>query len=78
MVSNTNAHILSRKSKGLFNKRIKSSSASNNFLDPSLDYLDHKIRVKFSGSYLKQDKVTFSLRKYLDLLKNYLLQQRHF
>ena len=53
MVSNTNDHILSRKSKELFNKRIKSSSASNNFLDPSLDYLGHKIRVKFSGSYLK-------------------------
>ena len=44
------------KSKGLFNESIKTPRTSNNFLNPSLDYVGTKIRAKFSGSCLKQDK----------------------
>ena len=37
---------------------ITTSSAPNNFLNPSLNYLDTKTRVRFSGSCLEQDKIT--------------------
>ena len=53
-------HILSWTSKGLSNESIKPPSAPNNFLTPSLHYLGTKIRVKLSGSCLKQDKVTYA------------------
>ena len=43
------------KSKG---ERINSITASNYSIIPSLDYLGAKIRVKFNGSCLKQDKMT--------------------
>ena len=46
------------KSKGLSNESIKSPSTSNNFLNPLLDYVNTKMRVKFSGSCLKQYKGT--------------------
>ena len=35
-------------------------STPNNFLTPSLNYLDTKIRVRISGSFLKQDKITYT------------------
>ena len=48
-------------------ERIKSPSAPNNSLDPSLDYLGSKIRVKFNGSCLKQGKITFSHGKTVNI-----------
>ena len=56
-ITNTD-YILSWISKGLSNESIKPPSVPNNFLTPSLNYLGTKPRVKFSGSCLKQDKVT--------------------
>ena len=41
------------KSKGLPNESIKTSSTSCNSLNPLLDYINTRIRVKFSGSCLK-------------------------
>ena len=55
-------HILSWTSKGFSNESIKPPSTPNNFLTPSLNYLGTKISVKFSGSCLKQDKVTYTHR----------------
>ena len=46
------------KSKGLSDKNIKSPSAPHNFLNPSLNYLGTETRVRFSGSCLKQNKIT--------------------
>ena len=46
-------------------------------ITPSLDYLDTKIRVKFNGSCLKQDKITYTHGKIIniyivyDISKNY-------
>ena len=37
---------------------IKSPSAPNNFLNPKLIYYGCKIGLIFSGSYLKEDKIT--------------------
>ena len=48
------------KSKGLPNERINSITASNYSITPELSYYDSKIRVKFNGSCLKQDKATYS------------------
>ena len=41
-------------------KSIKTPSTTDNFLYPLLDYVSTKIRVKFSGSCLKQDKATYN------------------
>ena len=46
------------KSNGLSDGSIKSPSAPHNFLNPSLNYLGTKTRVRFSGSCLKQNKIT--------------------
>ena len=47
-------YVLSWKSKGLSAESITPPSAPNSFLNPSLNYLGTKIRVRFSGSCLKQ------------------------
>ena len=41
----------------------QSHSATHNFLNPSLNYLGTKTRGRFSGSCLKQDKITYTQRK---------------
>ena len=41
-------------------ERINSITASNYSIAPSLDYLGAKIRVKFNGICLKQDKITYT------------------
>ena len=74
---NANNHILSWKSKGLPDDGIKSPSAPNSFLDPSLDYLDHKIRVKFSGSCLKQDKLTYTHGKIVNIYTVYEISKNY-
>ena len=48
------------KSKGLYDERINSITASNYSVSPFLDYYGTKTRVEFSGSCLKQDSVTFN------------------
>ena len=49
------------------NESITPFSAPNNFLTPSLKYLGTKTRVKFSGSCLKQDKVTYTHGKIVNI-----------
>ena len=41
-------------------KRVNSITASNYSITPKLSYYGSKIRVKFTGSCLKQDKATYS------------------
>ena len=53
-------YILSWTSKGLSNENITPHSVANNFPNPSLNYLGTKIKVKLSGSCLKQDKITYT------------------
>ena len=55
--------VLSWQSKGLSNESIKSPTTSNNTLNPRLSYNDTKIKVKFTGSCLKQPKFTFTHKK---------------
>ena len=55
-----NDSIASSKSKGLSNENITAPSAHNNFINPSLEYLGAKLKVRFSGSCLKQNAVTYN------------------
>ena len=53
MITNTD-YVSSWKSKGLFYESIKPPTTSDNSLNPALNYYGTKIRVKFTGSCLKQ------------------------
>ena len=54
------SNILSWKSKGLPDESIKPLTSPNKILNPSLDYVGNKIRVKFNGDFLKQEKIIFN------------------
>ena len=51
-------------------------SAANNFLTLSLNYLDTKIRVKFSGSCLKQNKTTYTHGKIVNIYIVYEINKK--
>ena len=51
-------YISSCKFKGLSDESIRSPSTSHNSLSPLIDYLGNKIRLTFNGGCLKQDKIT--------------------
>ena len=69
-------YILSWISKGLSNESITPPSAANNFLTPSLNYLGTKIRVKFSGSCLKQDAITYTHGKIVNIYIVYEINKK--
>ena len=53
--------ISSWESKGLSNKKISSTTSNNNNkFATSLIYFNARLKVKFNGDFLKQDKVTYS------------------
>ena len=74
--TDSSCHISSWTSKGLSNESIKPPSAPNNFLTPSLNYLGTKIRVKFSGSCLKQDKITYTHGKIVNIYIVYEINKK--
>ena len=55
------------KSKGLSNESIKVISMSDNSLNPTLSYYDTKIRVKFTGGYLTEPKISYTHRKVVNI-----------
>ena len=70
MITNTD-YVSSWKSKGLYAESIKSPTTSDNGLIPALSYYGTKTRVKFTGSCLKQSKVSYKhgkIKKYLHCL----------
>ena len=66
MITNTD-YILSWKSKGLSAESIKPPTTSDNSLNPELSYIDYNIRVKFTGSCLKQSKISYTHRKVVNI-----------
>ena len=62
-VVNTADYVLSWQSKGLSNESLKSTTTSENSLNPELNYHGTKTRVKFTKRCLKQ--VIFLLIKIL-------------
>ena len=65
-ITNTN-YILSWKSRGLSAESIKPPTTSDNSLTPELSYYDYNIRVKFTGSCLKQSKITYTHKKSVNI-----------
>ena len=74
-VSANNINILSWKSKGFPNEGIKPTTTSNKILNPSLDFVGTKARVKFNGDCLKQEKITFSHGKIVDIYIVYEIER---
>ena len=73
-LNNNTSNILSWKSKGLSDNANKPSSTSNNSLALTINYYyPSKMRVKFTGSCLKQDKVIFNHGKVVNIDINYEL-----
>ena len=60
MITNTD-YVSSWKSKGLSAETIKPPTTSDNSLTPTLNYYDYlKVKIKFTGSCLKQPKFTYT------------------
>ena len=72
-IINVTDYVLSWKSKGLSNETIKPPTTSDNSLRPTISYYAAKIRVKFTGSCLNQDKVIFNHRKVVNIYIFYKL-----
>ena len=63
-----------RQSKGLSDESIKPPSTSDNSLTATINYYNaQKIRVKFTGSCLKQDKITYTHKKVVNIYSVYEL-----
>ena len=63
-----------RQSKGLSDESIKPPSTSDNSLTATINYYNAlKIRVKFTGSCLKQDKITYTHKKVVNIYSVYEL-----
>ena len=62
--------------KRLSTESITPPSAANNFLTLSLNYLGTKKRVKFSRSCLKQDKITYTHGKIVNIYIVYEINKK--
>ena len=74
-VSANDSNILSWKSKGIFDESNKPPTTPNKVLNPSLDYVGTKARVKFSGDCLKQEKITFNHGKIVNIYIVYEMEK---
>ena len=54
-------------SKELSAESIKPPTTSDNSLIPELSYYDYNIRVKFTGSCLKQPKITYTHKEVVNI-----------
>ena len=61
------------KSKGLSYESFKAISTSDNRLDPTLNYYGTKIRIKFTGDCLEQQKITYKHGKVVNIYIVYSL-----
>ena len=66
MITNTD-YISSWKSKGLPDQSLKPPLTSHNNLNPTLNYHGTETRVKFTGSFLKQPKITYNHGKVVNI-----------
>ena len=64
------------KSKGLPNEIITAPSVPNNFLNPSLEYLGVKLKVRFSGSGLNQNAITYNHGKSVNIYIVYEINKK--
>ena len=54
---------------------IKLPTTSNKMLNPLVDYVGTKGRVKFNGDCLKQQKITFNHRKIVNIYIVYEIER---
>ena len=66
VITNTD-YVSSWKSKGLFGGSIKLPTTSDNSFTPVLNYYGTKTRVEFTGSYLKQPKISYTHGKVVNI-----------
>ena len=66
MIASTD-YVSSWKSKGLSSESIKPPTTSDNSLTPALNYYGTKTRVKFTGSCLKQSKISYTHGKVVNI-----------
>ena len=66
VITNTD-YVSSWKSKGLSAESIKPPATSENSLNPALNYYVTKTRVKFTGSCLKQTKISYTHGKVVNI-----------
>ena len=66
---------ISWKSKGLSDESIKPTTTSNKMLNPFLNYVGTKTRVKFNGDCLKEEKITFNLGKIVNISVVYEIER---
>ena len=66
MINNTD-YISSWKSKGLSSKSSKAISTSDNSLTPALNCYGTETRVKFTGTCLKQSKISYNYGKVVNI-----------
>ena len=66
VITNTD-YISSWKSKRLSAESIKPPTTSDNSLNPALNYYGTKTRVKFTGSCLKQSKISYTHGKIVNI-----------
>ena len=67
---------MSWKSKGLSDQSIKPPTTSNKMLNPLVDYVGTKIRVKFNGDCLKQEKIIFNQVEIINIYIVYEIERR--
>ena len=72
MITNTN-YVSSWKSKGLSAESIKPPTTSDNILTPELNYYGNKVRVKFTGSCLRQPQISYTHEKVVNIYIVYKL-----
>ena len=73
MITNTD-YVSSWKSKGLSAESIKPPTTSDNSLTPVLNYYGTKTRVNFTGSCLKQPKISYTNGKVVKIYTVYELR----
>ena len=71
VITNTD-YISSWKSKGLSAESVKPPTTSDNSLTPALSFYGTKTRVKFTGSYLKRSKISYTNGK---VVNNYIVYE---
>ena len=67
MIADNELYISSWKSKGLSDETIEPRVTSDNTLTPLIDYFGDKVRLKFSGSCLKQPKLHYTLETLVNI-----------
>ena len=57
------------------NESIRPPTTDNKMLNPLLDYVGNKIRIKFNGDCLKQQKITFNHGKIVNIYNFYEIER---